>query len=119
MEECCSSKGCSSSSSCSSSHEGCCSTHECSCPCHAQHKDAEAHDAFTQFLLEVADEAWTEVLKDKIKEHILSTQNDRMTELAKIVSEGNNTRWKNKMEKKAGCAEFKEKLCNFFGRGKK
>jgi hypothetical protein len=119
MEECCSSKGCSSNSSSCSSNESCCPTSACCCPCHAKHCEEDQHDAFASCLLEAADEAWMEVLKDKIKEHILSTQNDRMSELAKIVSEGNSQRWKNKMEKKAGCSDFKEKLCNFFGQNKK
>lgn len=70
----------------------------------------------TDFFLEVADEAWAEVLKDKIKEYILSKQNKQMTELAKIVADGNNQRWKTKMEKKRGCAEFREKLCSFFSK---
>lgn len=73
----------------------------------------------TDFLLEIADCAWTEVLKDKIKEYILSTQKEQMTELAKIVAEGNNQRWQNKMEKKQGCMGFKEKLSSFFSRSKK
>ncbi len=107
---------------CSSNEKNCCS-------CHAKHDESchdghgghggDKHDEFTHFLMETADEAWMEVLKDKIKEHILATQNDRMTELAKIVSETNNHRWKNKMEKKQGCADFKEKLCRFFGQSKK
>lgn len=74
---------------------------------------------FTDYFIEVADCAWGEVLKDKIKEHILATQNERMTELAKIVSEGNNQRWRAKMEKKKGCADFQEKLCSFFSHFKK
>ena len=106
---------CSKNKSCASNESSCCHSHE------KQHKECDEgnHDGFAKFLLEVADEAWTEVLKDQIKEHILSTQKDRMKELAKIVSEGNSQRWKNKMEKKSGCAEFKEKLCNFFGQHKK
>ncbi|MFC2049430.1 hypothetical protein ACFLR2_02000 [Chlamydiota bacterium] len=71
------------------------------------------------WFLEIADEAWTEVLKDKIKEHILATNNERMTELAKIVSESNNQRWKLKMEKKQACGDFKEKLFRLFSNPKK
>jgi hypothetical protein len=96
-----------------------CHDEKCCCPCHQQHEhchdEEDGHEDLEHFLLEVADAAWMEVLKDKIKEHILSTQKDRMSELAKIVSEGNSHRWKNKMEKKQGCKELQEKLCNFFG----
>lgn len=73
----------------------------------------------SHYFLELADEAWQEVLKDKIKDHILKTQNDRMTKLAKIIAEGNNQRWRNRMEKKQGCMEFQEELCEFFSQSKK
>jgi hypothetical protein len=67
----------------------------------------------------VADEAWTEVLKDEIKKHILATQKDRMSKLAKIVSEGNNKRWKHKMEKEQCCEEFHQQIAAFFSSYKK
>lgn len=92
----------------------CCSNKECGCKCRTQHTDDEKHGKFSNWFLEVADEAWMEVLKEEIKKHIWETQGDRMKELAKIVSETNSHRWKNKMEKKRGCQEFKEKICGFF-----
>lgn len=105
-----------------SSDQKCCSNHQkCSCPCHSKehyHEEGQ-HEECAYDFLEAADCAWMEVLKDKIKEYILSTQNDRMTELAKIVAEANNQRWRHKMEKKQGCMDFKEKLCNFFSKQKK
>jgi hypothetical protein len=102
---------------CSSNNEECC------CPCHSKrdecHHGEDKHEMVTDYFLEAADCAWGEVLKDKIKEYILATQSDRMTELAKIVAEGNNQRWKNKMEKKHGCADFHERLRSFFSHPKK
>ncbi len=100
------------SNSCSSQQSG------CSCPCHSQQTSCSTEGELHQWLLEVADEAWEEVLKDKIKEHILATQKERMTELAKIVSEGNSQRWKMKMEKKKVVGQFKEQLTQFFGQKK-
>lgn len=103
----------------------CSEQEKCCCKCHEEHEHEEtcageeSNDPMIDWWLEVADEAWTEVLKDKIKEHILATQSDRMKELAKIISEGNSQRWKSKMEKKGAIAEFKEKLCQFFKQGKK
>ncbi|MBS0622882.1 MAG: hypothetical protein JSR80_08025 [Verrucomicrobia bacterium] len=95
------------------SQEGCCpEKKEC-------HEKEEYECDFSSWLLEVADEAWTEVLKEKIKEYILSTQEDRMTELAKIVAEANDHRWKHRMEKNHCCMDFKEKLSRFFGGCKK
>lgn len=107
MDECCSEEKC------------CCSCKSCNCSCHAKETCGSEEGDMSFYFLELADEAWSEVLKDKIKEHILATQNDRMTELAKIVAEGNNARWRHKMEKKQGCMDFKEKLCQFFSRPKK
>lgn len=97
--------------------EDCCKS-ECSSTedetCHD-----EKDDCMSDFFLEIADCAWTDVLKDKIKEYILSTQDKHMTELAKIVAESNNQRWKNKMANKQSHIEFEEKLCQFFGQSKK
>jgi hypothetical protein len=113
-EECCNKHQC-------SSCEDTCHSHKtCSCCCH-KNGNGHNHDEcdMSDFLIELADCAWSEALKEKMKEYILSTQGDRMAELAKIVAEGNNQRWKHKMEKKQGCSDFKEKLCRFFGQSKK
>jgi len=102
-----------------------CGSHDEKCRkvCHeedvCEEHEHEHKDDFTCWLFEVADEAWTEVLKEKIKAHILATQKDRMEELAKIVAEGNGARWRNKWEKKQGCFDFKEKICKFFASFKK
>lgn len=102
------------------SSETCCSCQNCSCSCHNnQNTCGDKPEMISEYFLQVADEAWEEVLKDEIKKHILATQKDRMSKLAKIVSEGNNKRWKHKMEKKQGCAEFHEELCSFFSQRKK
>ena len=99
----------------------CChSNHE---PCHVCHEkegvcEEEGHEDFASCLLEAADCAWMEVLKEKIKEQIIATQGDRMKELAKILAEENGQRWKCKMEAKKACLGFKEKLCRFFGHSK-
>lgn len=100
-----------------SEEKACCSKEKC-CASHQQKSTCQAEESgdMSQYLMEVADQAWSEVLKDKIKEYILSTQNDRMTELAKIVAEGNNARWRMKMEKKQGCMSFKEQLGRFFSK---
>lgn len=100
-----------------------CSNQKCCCSCHAEEKHTcpvtGEHEEMPNWFFEVADEAWSEVLKDKIKEHILATQNARMTKLAKIVSEGNDQRWKNKMEKKQSCHDFHEQIASFFAQSKK
>lgn len=93
-----------------------CSNPKCCCS-HEQEEldhDNDLYDDKTEWLLEVADLAWAEVLKEKIKEHILANQNEHMTELAKIVSEGNHELWKYNMANQQADDDFKEKLCNFY-----
>lgn len=93
----------------------CCSHDKCSSHDHSHHsKDKECGDVMEWFL-KVADEAWTEVLKEEIKKHIWETQGDRMRDLGRMVSEANSARWQNKMDKKRQGHEFKAKICNFFG----
>lgn len=105
---------------CHHHHDEGCHGHSESCHSHEEgcHHE-EGHGEFTHHFLEVADCAWMEVLKDKIKEHILATENDRMKELAKIIAEANKERWKHRKEKKKHCKDLAEKLCNFFAHSKK
>jgi hypothetical protein len=100
----------------------CCSENKCCCPCHAKQEECssgENGEMFGKYFIELADCAWEEVLKEEMKEYIRSSQKGRMKELAKIVAEANNKRWRHKMEKKQCCAEFQEDLCDFFSKSKK
>lgn len=97
----------------------CCKNDCCECECECCSNKQDECESKAEFLLEVADCAWTEVLKEKIKEQILATEGERMKELAKIVAETNSKRWKNKMDSKKICKEFDEQLCNFFSQHKK
>lgn len=106
------------------SHEHCHSHgHEngvCSCcgahhePCGNGHHHGECDWAAS--FLELADEAWMEVLKEKIKEYILK-DDKKITELAAIVSEANCERWKKKMEKEKCCDTYQQKLNACFNSG--
>lgn len=90
----------------------CCSSHHCHDACcgGGHHHECSGSDAF----LQLADEAWMEVLKEKIKKHILANDT-KMDELAKIISEANHERWKMKMVGKHECDDFKQKLREYFG----
>lgn len=104
-------------SSCSSgdSHSskcgcGCgCTNSHCQCACHQQCK-------YSDELLKLADDAWMELLKEKIKEDILQNAGDQLTRLAKLVSTANHARWKDKMQSKKDHEDFesqlKSVLCN-------
>ncbi len=102
--------------------EGSCNVSDCACACHKQkssccHQDeCHEHGSFAKELLELADEAWMEVLKEKIKENIKSGIGKNLDELAKLVSEANHSRWKHKMCKEKSCDSFECKIDEFFKR---
>jgi hypothetical protein len=92
---------------------GCCGGHTCSCSCHGSKEDS-CKDIPGKFL-ELADSAWMEVLKEKIKDHI--RQNDsKLNELAQVISEANREKWKHKKEKFQGCHQYEEKLKNLMSK---
>lgn len=89
--------------------DGCCSSHE-SC--------GDSDEDFAHDLLEVADAAWMELLKFKIKEHIEATSGAHLNKLAKLVSEANSERWKFKLAGKKLSSDYREKLCEYFSKNK-
>ena len=91
----------------------------CGCCCHSHEEDCHEHGDFASDLLELADEAWMCLLKDKIKEQILATNGKQIEELAKLVSDSNNSRWKLKMAKQNTVEDFRNKVHDFFNKGSK
>ena len=61
-------------------------------------------------LLQLADEAWMEVLKDKIKKEIITADKGKLDEIAKLVVETNFAKWQNMIADKMKCEEYTEKL---------
>lgn len=109
---------CGCSSSCQQScHCHCCSGNHCGCQSQScgshQHGSHEGCCEHAHKLLEIADMAWMEVLKDKIKEHILANDH-KINEIARIVAEANHSRWQQKMEQKECCDCYEEKLKELF-----
>ncbi len=93
-------------------HEECCSSHHHHHDsCHEHSHDEEC--CYTQSFLELADEAWMEVLKDKIKEHII-THDHKIDKLAAIIAEANHERWRKKMENESCNENYKQKLHDLF-----
>lgn len=52
-------------------------------------------DVHISKFLQIADDAWAEVLKEKIKEYIIK-ESKKTDEFAKLVAEANYNRWKKK-----------------------
>lgn len=101
---------------CQSQNQGCSSSHgvqaSCGCQCHSgavKHGECDYPAKF----LELADQAWMEVLKEKIKEQI-KTDAKHMDELARLISEANKERWHRKMANKQQNCNYEEKLKQFF-----
>lgn len=99
------------------SHHKCCSEDHChdgSCDAHHEHSCCHEHDDFYSQLIQMADEAWMEVLKCKIKDQIKEKSGTHLDELAKIVSDSNHNRWKHKLEARHGINDYKNKVRDFF-----
>lgn len=106
---------------------GCgCEGHEhkegtCSCGCgekthhHHEHShhDLEGHCNCAEKFLRLADEAWQEVLKEKIKDKIRSKRGEHIEKLAEIVATANGEKWKHIISAKIKCNQFKDNLKDF------
>src|SRR5436853_7817118 len=83
--------------SCGGQQQSCgCQSKQCGCGC--KHCGCDYAAKF----LELADHAWMELLKEKIKEQIQS-HSKNMDELARLIAEGNRERWQSKMENQQCC----------------
>lgn len=102
-------------------HDSCCSNETCSDDSccghhhHHHHKDEKScNEDFAKDLLHVADCAWMELLKEKIKAEISSACGEHLGQIAKIVAESNGSRWQHKLAMMKAQDDYKEKLKNLF-----
>ena len=65
-------------------------------------------------LLKLADEAWFELLKEKIKGRIQQTCDEKMNKLAELVADTNQQRWIHMIQGKMKCEEYKESIKDLF-----
>ena len=65
-------------------------------------------------LIQLADEAWYEVMKDKLKKEIEATCGEKLDKLAQIVASTNNARWGHKIQGKVMCDEYKNSIKELF-----
>jgi len=96
--------------SCSEGHHhdqsdacNCCCHRQCDCGCHNKEK-------YSDQLIELADEAWMEILKEKIKAEILKKSGDHLTQMAQLVNEANHRRWQDKIDERKNAENFEDKL---------
>lgn len=65
---------------------------------------------FHETLLALADDAWMELLKEKIKIEIEKSGGQHMDKIAKLVADANCAKWGNMIHAKVKCDEYKENL---------
>lgn len=89
-----------------------CAQEICSCCCGHEH-ECQSTD-FPDQLFKLADDAWMELLKEKIKDQIEKLSGKRLDELAKLVNDANHSRWHNIFADKTLQEGYREKLRQFF-----
>lgn len=108
------------SEQCGEHMHGCQHSHSIQCPCgcgaqfHMHDGGEHGECGCAEKFLMIADEAWKEVLKDKIKAKILEHKGQHLDELAEMVAKANGEKWKHKISAKTKCNEFKDNLKSFF-----
>ena len=97
-------------------------SHDESCKCgeHCQCGDKikqyhhEEHCHCEEKFLKLADEAWMEILKEKIKAEVEKEQGESLGKLAEIIAKTNCEKWKHKIMIKSKCEDYKNTLKEFF-----
>jgi len=87
------------------------------CKCGEKYLKAylEGSLSYEDKFLNLADEAWMELLKEKIKARIEQYQGENLNRLAEIVTNANKEKWKQKISAEYNHEEFKNSLKDFFG----
>lgn len=87
--------------------EECCTTESCAT---APKTNGDCECNMHEELLALADDAWMELLKDKIKAEIEKANGPHMDKIAKLVADANCAKWGNMIQAKVKCNEYKENL---------
>ena len=97
---------------CECKEESCCTTKECcsesSCGCNEEGFKTECE--MTNKFIILANESWAELLKDKMKKVYEKKNGEHMNKLAEVLVDACSSYWQGKMQEKAKCAEFTEKI---------
>lgn len=90
-----------------------CGEHMCGDYMYKEHK--EQHSCcYSEEMLKLADKAWMEVLKEKMKAEIEKVEGAELEELAKIVGKANGEKWKNRISAKMQKEEYQDSLKEYF-----
>lgn len=97
-------------------HHHHCGTHENEECCAHEHEHHEHEQDFAHQLIAIADDAWMELLHEKIKKQIEISDGENLDKLAKLVSDANRERWNHKLAINKNSASYKNNLDQFFGK---
>lgn len=75
-----------------------------------QHKSHGCCDKMTDSIKKLANEAWAELLKDKIKKQFEIKVGERMDKIAEIAADASIECWKHKIEAKEVYKDYENKL---------
>jgi hypothetical protein len=97
---------------CECKEEGCCSTKGCCCETSCGHNEEgfKTECEVTNGMMKLANEAWGELLKEKMKKVYDKKNGEHMNKLAEVLVDTCTAYWHGKMQEKAKCAEFTEKI---------
>lgn len=88
----------------------CCqSCSKCQCSCHQGCSCGGCCEQQALKLLALADEAWLEVLKERIKD-IIASHDSKIEEMAQIIAQANRERWHDKIDQKLNKDEYLTRL---------
>lgn len=109
-------------SNCHTHDHGQCHASGCSCStcqsvcqssCNKHHETDECCD-MPQYLLSLADKAWEEVVKEKLKKQIEAKSGAHLDKLTELVARTNSSKWHNKLTAKKACGDYQSQLWNLF-----
>ncbi|MFH2021643.1 MAG: hypothetical protein ABIJ34_09635 [archaeon] len=79
--------------------------------CEDEHSHEHSHEmSMGIMMMQLADDAWSELMMEKMKAELEKTKGAKMNKVAKIAVEAASKNWEKKMMDKAGWMEFEEKL---------
>lgn len=80
------------------------------CSCGGNESCCGEETSKSEMFMELANEAWAELMKEKMKAVYEKSMGDKMNKVAAVSVEACMAYWMQKMKSEASCAEFEEKL---------
>ena len=77
--------------------------------------DEDEGEDFALELLELADDVWMDVLREKLRKHIEVRSGARLDRLAQVVAEANATLWRQAIIEENAFANFREAVTEILG----